>query len=164
MMLILPCSVCKYLMSWHMTADDYYHLLSSNSIDPESPTMPIPSTAELVYAAQRAGYQVVEAQQIRSNRWLLTLGDKLGTSLLVLVQARPLIVAADVQDLAELVQLRSIPRGLLWAYGGTLSPAAQLTLTELSDSRLQCCTALPLAAQPEGAELVQISTALGPSS
>lgn len=126
--------------------------------------MSTPSTADLVYEARRAGYQIAEARQLRANRWLLSLQDARNAVVLVLVQARPLIVAADVQDLAELVRLRGAARGLLWAYGGTLSPAAQRTLAELADNRLQCCTALLLAGQPECEELVKVSTALRPSS
>ena len=126
--------------------------------------MPIPTTADLVHEARQAGYQIAEAQQLRANRWLLSLKDARNAVVLVLVQARPLIVAADVQDLAELVRLRGAARGLLWVYGGALSPVAQRTLAELADSRLQCCTALPLAGQPDGEELVKVSTALRPSS
>lgn len=126
--------------------------------------MPMPTTKELIYQAHQAGYQIIEAQQMRANRWFLTLKDTNGATLLVLVQARPLIISADVQDLAELVQVRRITRGLLWAYGGSFSPAAQRTLNELSASHLRFCTALPPAAQPEGEELVKVSAALRPTS
>jgi len=120
----------------------------------------MPSTDQLIQQAHQAGYQIAEAQQIRANRWVLLLKDAQGAALLVLVQARPLITAADVQDLAELVQLRHIARGLLWAYGGAFSPAAQRTLAELSASRLRLCTALPPAAQLEGEDLVKGRPAL----
>src|SRR5690348_4855572 len=99
--------------------------------------MPMPAKQDLLQAAHRAGYLGAEVQQLRANRWLLTLKDASGAALLVLVQARPLITSADVQDLAELVRLRGIARGLLWAYGGSFSPAAQRTLAELSDNRLR---------------------------
>jgi hypothetical protein len=126
--------------------------------------MPIPSTDELVHKAHDAGYQITEAQQVRANRWFLTLKDSNGATLLVLVQARPLITAADVQDLAELVRLRHGARGLLWGYEGSFSPAAQRTLAELSDTRLRFCTALPPATQPDGEDLVKVSAALRPTS
>jgi len=124
----------------------------------------MPSTEELVSKAHQAGYQIIKAQQVRPNRWLLTLKDSNGATLLVLIQSRPLIVSADVQDLAELVRLQHGARGLLWAYDGSLSPAAQRTLAELSDTRLQFCTALPPATQLEGEDLVKVSTALRPTS
>jgi hypothetical protein len=120
----------------------------------------MPSTKELILQARQAGYQVVDAQQIRANRWQLLLEAPQGEALLVLVQARPLITSADVQDLAELVRLRHAASGLLWAYGGVFSPAAQRTLAELSSSRLRLCTALPPAAQPESGEPVKASPAL----
>ena len=125
--------------------------------------MPMPSTEELVHKAHQAGYQIVKAQQVRANRWFLTLQDSNGATLLVLVQSRPLIVSADVQDLAEVVRLQHGARGLLWAYDGSFSPAAQRTLAELSDTRLRFCMALPPATQ-EGEELVKVSTALRPTS
>jgi len=124
----------------------------------------MPSTEKLVHKARQAGYQVVKAQQVRANRWFLTLQDSNGATLLVLVQSRPLIVSADVQDLAELVRLQHGARGLLWAYNGSFSPAAQRTLAELSDTRLRFCTALPPATQLEGEDLVKVGTALRPTS
>jgi hypothetical protein len=129
----------------------------------ESIQMPLPSTEELVYKARQAGYQIAEVQQVRANRWLLTLKDSNDATLLVLVQARPLIISADVQDLAELVRLRRGTRGLLWAYDGSFSSVAQRTLTELSDTRLRFCTTLPPAAQLEGEDLVKVSAALRPT-
>lgn len=126
--------------------------------------MRLPSTEELAHKARQAGYQVLEAQQVRANRWFLTLQDSNGATLLVLVQARPLIISADVQDLAEVIRLRHGARGLLWAYDGAFSPAAQRTLAELSDIRLRFCTALPPATQLEGEDLVKASTALRPTS
>ncbi|HNP73542.1 MAG TPA: hypothetical protein PLO33_05825 [Kouleothrix sp.] len=104
-----------------------------------------PSLRELTQLAQQAGYEVIAASQLRPNRWLLTLGAGAGAPMLALVQARRLVTAADVQDLAELVRLRRVARGLLLAYGGSFSPAAQRTLAELSDNRLVLCTTLPLA-------------------
>ena len=80
----------------------------------------------------------------------MTLSEPSGAITLVMVQARMLIGAADVQDLAEIMQLRQPARGILLAYGGIFSATAQLTLAELGDLRLRLCTALPPAAHPEG--------------
>src|SRR5690348_7787138 len=101
-----------------------------------------PATRELVHMAQQAGYQVIEAEQMRPNRWLLILAHSGGRSAL-LVQARPLVSSVDVLDLADLVRLRGLDSGILLAYGGSFSPAAQSTHAELADSRLRLCTALP---------------------
>jgi hypothetical protein len=125
--------------------------------------MSLPSTRDLIQLAQAAGYQVSAAQQLRSNRWLLTLSDDRGTATLVLIQARPLINAADVQDLAELVRLRRPARGLLLAFGGSFSVVAQRTLAELGDDRLRLCTTLPPAAKQDGDELRGVSPALRPT-
>jgi hypothetical protein len=126
-------------------------------------TMSLPSTRDLIQLAKEAGYQVIAAQQLRTNRWLLELSDGSGAATLALIQARPLIGAADVQDLAELVRLRRPLRGILLAYGGSFSAAAQRTLSELRDDRLRLCTALPPAAKQDGDELRQASPALRPA-
>src|SRR5215212_6731918 len=97
--------------------------------------MPLPSTRDLIQMAQSAGYQIVATQQLRSNRWLFMLSDASGATTLALIQFRPLIGASDVQDLAELTRLRQPTRAILLAYGGTFSPAAQRTLTEMGDKR-----------------------------
>lgn len=107
--------------------------------------MTLPSTRDLIQMAQSAGYQIVATQQLRSNRWLLMLSDASGATTLALIQARPLISAADVQDLAELTRLRQPARAILLAYGGAFSPAAQCTLSEMGDDRLRLCTTLPPA-------------------
>lgn len=121
----------------------------------------MPTTNDLIHEAQHAGYQVAETRQLRANRWLLILNDASGATILVLVQARRLITAADVQDLAELLRLRRGARGLLWAYEGTLSPAAQRTLAELSSSAsLRFCNALPPAVHPDNDEAVNANPAL----
>jgi len=107
--------------------------------------MLLPSTSELVQMAQSAGYQVIATQQLRANRWLFMLSDFAGATTLALIQARPLISAADVQDLAELTRLRRPGRAILLAYGGVFSPVAQRTLAEMGDERLRLCTTLPPA-------------------
>ncbi len=111
-----------------------------------------PVTRDLVHMARQAGYQVVQAEQLRPNRWLLTLVDAVGRHMAVLVQARPLISAADALDLADIVRLRQLHSGILLAHEGSFSPAAQLTYQELADSRLRLCTALPLALKSEHLE------------
>jgi hypothetical protein len=104
---------------------------------------------ELTQIARSAGYQVVSIEQLRSNRWLMILSDARQQITLVLAQARPLVGASDVQDLAEIVRLRQPERGILLAYGGVFSVVAQQTLAELRDSRLRLCTVLPPAVNPE---------------
>jgi hypothetical protein len=101
------------------------------------------TTTELAREVRRAGYQVIAAEQLRPNRWLLQVTDAEGLGALLMVQARPLVGAADVQDLAELVRLRRPHYGILLARRGSFSPAAQRTLAELGDHRLRLCTALP---------------------
>jgi hypothetical protein len=90
------------------------------------------------------------------------LSDASGATTLVLIQARPLISAADVQDLAELSRLRQPGRAILLAYGGTFSPAAQSTLTEMGDDRLRLCTTLP-PAQADPDDLRNANAALHPA-
>jgi hypothetical protein len=113
--------------------------------------------------AQSAGYHIVATQQLRANRWLFMLSDSTGATMLALIQARPLISAADVQDLAELTRLRRPARAILLAYGGAFSSAAQRTLTEMGDDRLRLCTALPPAAPPDPEELPNAKAALHPA-
>lgn len=118
------------------------------------------TTQSLVQEAQRAGYQVLSAEQLRQNRWLLQLLDGHGASMLLMVQARPLVGASDVQDLAELVRLRRPRHGILLAYQGSFSPTAQRTLTELGNHRLRLCTALPQADVAEAPDARPVSAAL----
>ena len=125
--------------------------------------MPLPSTRDLIQMAQSAGYQISATQQLRSNRWLLMLSDASSATTLVLVQARPLISAADVQDLAELTRLRQPGRAILLAYGGAFSSAAQRTLAEMGDERLRLCTTLP-PAQADPDDLRNAKAALHPAS
>jgi hypothetical protein len=102
--------------------------------------------------ARQAGYQVVDAEQLRPNRWLMILVDAVGRRLALLVQARPLISSADVLDLADIVRLRQLYSGILLALDGSFSSTAQRTHQELGDSRLRLCTALPPASKPEHLE------------
>jgi hypothetical protein len=125
--------------------------------------MSLPSTRDLVQIAHAAGYEIVATQQLRANRWLFMLTDASGATTLVLIQARPLISSSDVQDLAELARLRRPTRGILLAYGGAFSPAAQRTLAEMADERLRLCTALPPAAQPDSEELRNANPAFRPA-
>jgi hypothetical protein len=125
--------------------------------------MRLPSTRDLIRMAQQVGYQVVASQQLRANRWLLTLNDETGAITLALIQARPLIYAADVQDLAEIVRLQNASRGILLAHGGTFTAIAQRTLAELSDDRLRLCTVLPPAAKQDGDDLRGVHPALRPA-
>ncbi len=102
-----------------------------------------PTTAELTRQARAAGYTVVRIEQLRTNRWLLTLTDAQGAPLLVLAQQRPLICAADVQDLADTLSLHRCPTGILLALDGTFSPEARRTATELQRQSIQLCNTLP---------------------
>ena len=103
---------------------------------------------------RRAGYRLVLAEQLRSNRWLFLLTAPGGATIALVVQVRALVNASDVQDLAEMTQLRRLDRAILWAYGGQFSSAAYRTLMELAPGRIQLCTALPPAVdmvhEPEG--------------
>jgi hypothetical protein len=107
-----------------------------------------PSTELFVQQAQQAGYRVIQAEQLRANRWLLML-QYAETTLLVLVQARPLIGATDVQDLADLVALRRAHQGILLAHAGTFSPPAVRTQAEIGGNRLRLVTVLPPAPPTE---------------
>lgn len=107
------------------------------------PTM----TARLAGQAREAGYEVVRSEQLRSNRWLLTLRDDDGALALLMVQQRPLLTAADVQDLAELLQCARAARGMLLALDGGFSPEARRTAVELRRRPIQLCTALPPSSQ-----------------
>jgi len=119
-----------------------------------------PATRELVQMAQQAGYQTIEAEQLRPNRWLLIVADTGGSRLAILVQARPLVSSADVQDLTDLVCLRRLDGGILLAYGGSFSPAAHRTHKELANHRLRLCTALPPANRAEHVDAQPVGTAL----
>lgn len=98
--------------------------------------------ASEVYAA---GYDLLSIEQLRHNRWLLVLRTHAGDQILVLAQRRPLILAADVQDLAEILQLRRFALGYLLALDGRFSPEALRTAGELRVPRIQLCAAIPPA-------------------
>ena len=117
-----------------------------------------PTTRDLCALARKAGYEVIEANQLRPNRWSLLLRSPAGTVLLVLAQCRPLITAADVQDLAELVRLRPSVQGVLLALDGVFSPAAQRTVAELAGQRLHLASSLP----PALAAMLPVGAALQP--
>lgn len=114
--------------------------------------MSLLTTRDLAQLARKSGYTLCAVEQLRPNRWLMALTDTVGANILVLVQARPLVCAADVQDFAQFVQLRRPERGILLAHGGGFSAAAQQTFAELRDSRLRLCTALPPAIKPEAGD------------
>jgi hypothetical protein len=118
------------------------------------------STRDLATMARQAGYRVLEAEQLRPNRWLLTLEDSQSRQLIVLVQDRPLITASDVVDLAEIVRLRRLESGILLALDGSFSSAALQTHQELHSVRLRLCTSLPSAATVEHHEPKTVSAAL----
>lgn len=103
-----------------------------------------------VEMARRAGYSVSAVEQLRANRWLLSMRDATGATIGVLVQKRALLYAADVLDVAEIVRLRGFERGLLWAYGGRFSAAAVQTCQEVGKTDVGLCTMLPPAAAAEG--------------
>ena len=114
--------------------------------------MGTPSAHNLVRLAREAGYQVHAIEQLRPNRWLLTLREPSEAEVVLLVQARPLLSSTDVHDLAELVRLRRPQRGILLAIEGAFTPAARRTATELADERLQLCTVLPAAQEHPSAQ------------
>lgn len=101
--------------------------------------------ASLLAQVREAGYELVQAEQPRPNRWLLLLRAPDRELVLVLAQQRPLVGAADVQDLAEALRLRRLPIGVLLALGGRFSAEAQRTAQELRQARIHLALALPPA-------------------
>src|SRR5215207_4461631 len=89
------------------------------------------TSKQVATQARAAGYEVVAIEQLRTNRWVLVLRDNAGVSSIMLVQQRPLVGAADVQDLAELLRLHHSSDGILLALDGTFSPVAHRTALEL---------------------------------
>jgi hypothetical protein len=111
-----------------------------------------PTPHELTHLARSAGYQMIELTQLRANRWLMLLLAPSGEQTLVMVQARPLVGATDVQDLAEVVRLRRPTHSILLALGGAFSVAAQQTVIELGEPKMRLCTVLP----PVKADLAEV--------
>ncbi|MCG8352629.1 MAG: hypothetical protein MI924_33095 [Chloroflexales bacterium] len=104
--------------------------------------------AQVLAQARESGYHVQRVEQLRTNRWLLTVTDSTGATVLILVQKRLLINSADVQDLAELLRLGRYQQGILLVIDGTFSPASHRTAHELSITRISLCTALPKVSPP----------------
>jgi hypothetical protein len=107
--------------------------------------MLLPETRELVLHVQRAGYNVIAIEHPQSSRWLLTLRDSAGASVILIVQVRSVISSSDMQDLDELVRVRRFAQGVLWAYDGGFTPAARRTRDELGESRLTLCREWPMS-------------------
>lgn len=107
-----------------------------------------PTVDQVVAHAREQGYRIERVEQVRANRWLLTLKDGTDALILVLVQKRLLVGSADVQDLAELLALSRFDRGILFALDGTFSPVAQQTVLELKQTQITLCTGLSPAAHP----------------
>lgn len=106
------------------------------------------TTAQLLAQVRQAGYEILRIEQPRPNRWVLVVRAPKGPELLLLAQARPVVGAADVQDLVELLRLRRLSEGLLLAVGGRFSAEAQRSAHELRQLRVQLCTTLPPALAP----------------
>ncbi len=106
--------------------------------------MILPKTRDLVLRVQRTGYAVITIEHPRSTRWLLTLQDSAGASVMLIVQVRAVISSSDVQDLAELVRVRRSAYGVLWAYDGDFTSAARRTRDELGESHLTLCNTWPI--------------------
>lgn len=102
-----------------------------------------PTAAALTAQVREAGYALVRIEQLRSNRWLLTVRDAEGAQRLVLAQCRPLISSADVHDLAELLRLRRVGGGFLLAIGGSFSPEARRAAAEQRSHQIFLCNQLP---------------------
>lgn len=107
-----------------------------------------PTAAALTAQVREAGYTLVLIEQLRPNRWLLTLRDTEGAERLALAQQRPLISSADVHDLAELLRLRRVAGGYLLAIGGTFSPEARRAAAELRSHQIRLCHQLPARTGP----------------
>lgn len=101
----------------------------------------------LIGRARMLGYEVLGTEQPRSNRWLLLLREG-ARDVVVLAQRRPLIGAADVADLADLVRLRRAAYGILLAVDGVFSPIAQRSASEYGVALL-LTTELPSLAARE---------------
>jgi hypothetical protein len=105
------------------------------------------TATHLVTTVREAGYQLLRIEQLRANRWLLSVDSPEGR-VLIMAQERPLIGASDVQDLAERLRLSRVGVGYLLAVGGRFSPEAQRTAAELRAPLIVLCGKLPPAGQP----------------
>lgn len=104
------------------------------------------AAADLSILIREAGYQLISIEQLRANRWLI-LAEAPEGRVLILAQRRPLISAADVQDLAEQLRLSRVVVGYLLALDGHFSPEAQRTAAELCQPRIVLCGKIPLVEQ-----------------
>ncbi|NNJ10695.1 hypothetical protein EKD04_010170 [Chloroflexales bacterium ZM16-3] len=101
-----------------------------------------PASPNLSNLVREAGYKLIRIDQLRANRWLI-MAESVEGKVLILAQQRPLIGAADVQDLAEQLRLTRVPIGYLLALGGRFSPEAQRTTAELRQPRIVLCGKIP---------------------
>ncbi|NTW97425.1 MAG: hypothetical protein HGB28_02625 [Oscillochloris sp.] len=106
-----------------------------------------PTATNLSTIVRDAGYQLIRVEQLRLNRWLI-LADSAEGQVLILAQQRPLIGAADVQDLAEQLRLARVSLGYLLALDGRFSPEAQRTAAELRQPQIVLCGRIPSVGQP----------------
>lgn len=106
------------------------------------------TTAQMAATARNAGYETLQIEQPRANRWLLLLRLPDGSEVLVMAQRRRVLLAADVQDLAEVLRLRRIPRGYLLALDGRFSAEALRLSQELRVPQIRLCLSLPPAGAP----------------
>ncbi len=116
-------------------------------------------SAQMAAKAREAGYESVSVEQLRPNRWLLTMRTPAGDPMLVLAQQRPLVVAADVHDLADLLRLRRVSVGLLLALEGRFSPEALRAAHDLRQPRILPCATLPPAGPAQAPSAGALETA-----
>jgi hypothetical protein len=106
----------------------------------------ISAATDLSNQVREAGYQLIRIEQLRVNRWLI-MAESAEGRVLILAQQRPLIGAADVQDLAEQLRLTHNAVGYLLAMGGRFSPEAQRTAAELRHPQIVLCGRIPPAGE-----------------
>ena len=107
------------------------------------------TSKQVAAQARAAGYEVIEMEQMRPNRWLMMLREPGGETSITLVQQRSLVGATDVQDLADLLRLRQAKHGILLALDGRFSAIAHHTVRELRDIDILLCTTFPLVHLPQ---------------
>lgn len=103
---------------------------------------------QIAAQARTLGYTVVRVEQLRANRWLLTLRCPEDHAILVLAQRRPLLIAADVYDLAEAMRLNRSAIGYVLALEGRFSPEAFRAAHDLRSLHIHLATDLPPARRP----------------